>query len=174
MKKVFIVNPGDERKAWESLGTFPVAVKNGIARELAKSTMQFERQVSIETPVGVSGQTRGAVYWRSIPTGGDEIEYHVGNPVSWAYPLEVGQDPHWAPKGALKLWAIRVLGVDESEADAVDYLIRRRIAGAALGGVGPGGTKGVHMFKNAWETVGPEIRDRMDGMAKEIARGHFK
>ena len=63
--------------------------------------------------------------------------------------VEEGTKPHWAPIAPLKLYALRKWGNER-----LGYALQRVIAGSALGGTGPGGTKGAHMFKRGWEEGG--------------------
>jgi len=122
-----------------------------VANKLAGMLMVLEQQVSERTPVGVSGNARGA--WGYEPpqmsgTSPPQMTGELRNPLDYVVPLEYGA--HWPggkghtqpPSAALELWVRRVLEVSAEDAPGVAYVVARSI--------GRKGLKGVHMLENGW------------------------
>jgi len=171
-KRSIFISGQQEPKLFADLPNFDDRVRKVLVDELQKAGFKFERQVAIETPVGVSGQARGSVYSELVgaPMFGSDIESRVGMPVSYAYPLEVGQDKHWPPKGALRLWVQRVLGVPEEEVDSVEFLVRRSIAQGTTKGTA---LEGQHMFEKAWKSIEADVRAEIIGALKKATKENF-
>jgi hypothetical protein len=127
---------------------------------MKESGMALDPMVQGETPSNY-GLLRSSIEWpygfemdgstldklRGIVGASDKIPKGGGVSTSvyvdW---VENGTRPHWPPSEPIELWAIRKFGISGKEAKRVSYLIRSFIAYA--------GTKGAHMFRNAWNRGG--------------------
>lgn len=138
------------------------AIIEELENGLEESGMLLTGLTQARTPVNY-GMLRSAIQWpygfelqgnvldmlRGV-IGADAVT-GVGTVTSeYVWYVEEGTDPHWAPIGPLKLWAIRKLG-DERAAYAVQRAIAKR------------GTEGAHMFRRAWEQGGKRGVERIMG-----------
>lgn len=92
---------------------------------------------SIQWPHGFELQGKGLDELRGIVGAGDQMGASGVSTSIYVLPVEEGARPHWAPAQPLKLWAIRKFGNER-----IGYAVQRHIALF--------GTRGAHMFRNAW------------------------
>jgi hypothetical protein len=85
-----------------------------------------EAEVKPRTPVD-RGRLRSGWQTAAVALRGTPVTFHgvLQNPVPYAVPVELGQEPHWPPVQALEGWAQRKLG-DKHLAWAVAAKIARR------------------------------------------------
>jgi hypothetical protein len=111
-------------------------------------------------PVGVTGHYRAGWKTRTTPRGA--VLY---NDIPYAGIVELGRRPgKWPPVTPLRLWARRVLGLDEDEAKAAAFPIARAIKTR--------GIKGRHIVKNSLYKFREIASDELDrALARTEAKG---
>ncbi|MBW8034219.1 MAG: hypothetical protein FVQ79_00700 [Planctomycetes bacterium] len=122
----------------------PKITTEELLRATTEGTLLLEREVKDLTPVGVGGAggLRGSIAAQEPVVLGDQVLGAVGTSLNYALPVELGTKPHFPPVEPLIDWAHAVLGVPESEAPGVAFLIARKISKK--------GTKGAFMFSRAF------------------------
>ena len=117
-------------------------IQNELLAAMHSALLYFEREVKERTPVGATAILRGSIF---SEIRGQSVNLHgiVASPQEYAEPVEYGTQPHWPPQGPIRLWVRRVLNVSDEDVNGVAYLIARKIAAK--------GTKGVHMFEEAFK-----------------------
>ena len=93
----------------------------------------------------------------------------AGTPMVYGLPVEMGRSAgRMPPVDAIKLWAVRKMGLSGKEADRAAWAIAYHI--------GKHGTKGVHMVEQAFDQAvsGPEIETiwayELEEFLKELAK----
>lgn len=124
-----------------------------LERGMNESGLLLTTKAAAGTPVNY-GLLRSAIVWpfgfelqqgalmdvvRGIVGAGDYPSVSGVSTSTYVDFVENNTRPHWAPIQPLKLWAIRKLG-DER----IAYAVQRKIAKK--------GTRGKHMFRNAWRS----------------------
>lgn len=143
---------------------FPDIVREETARRLHLVTARLEKDVVERTPAGVGGAAglRG-----SIASQVEISPLSMLGVVSTAMPygevVEVGRKPgSFPPVAPIALWAERKLGVFDHEAQGVGFAIARKIFKS--------GTKGAHMFQDAWKKDQDWVMGQMQGILVAVAR----
>lgn len=151
------------------LQSAPAIARQEMTAGVQEVLLLLEREIKEKTPAGVSEALRGSIthVLDATPVSiGAGVGGKVFTPLNYALPVELGSKPHWPPVAALKDWVHHKLGVPQSEAGTVAFLIARKISKT--------GTKGAHMFErtlseqsaHAVEILGQavdRIRARLEG-----------
>lgn len=138
-----------------------------IRRGLDEISMEFERRVKLNTPVGVFGEAglRGSIHGEVIGVPGRQAV--IGHSCVYGDIIELGRRPGPISKvgrQSIELWVQRKLGISAQEAPRVAFLVARKIAKR--------GFAGAHMFQRAldegkgvlqtlWNRVGELIAERL-------------
>ena len=85
-----------------------------------------------------------------------------GTPAKYAESVEFGTRPHWPPQDPILYWVQHKLGITGPEAVAVAFLIARKISRK--------GTKGAHMFDDAFKENEARVRKMLEGIPPEMER----
>ena len=125
-------------------------------RAMEESGMLLTGMVAARTPVN-TGLLRSSISWpqgfekqgslldtlRGIVGASNKQPGYMGGVSTSVYVeyVEEGTSPHWPPIFPIRYWAIRKFG-NEKLADLIRYKIAMK------------GTKGAHMFQQAWEQGG--------------------
>jgi len=140
----------------------PKIAEEEITIGLQESLLLLEREVKEGTPVGVGGGSglRGSIAHELRGTKSPDLNGRVFSPLAHAQPVELGTKPHFPPIRPLQDWVEAKLGVPASESKSVAFLIARKISKK--------GTKGVHMFENAFTENTQQIVTRLDAAINKM------
>lgn len=110
--------------------TAPALVEEELSAATLESLFLLEREVKENTPVGIGGGggLKGSFSARGPNAIGEETLGEIGSNLNYAVPVELGSKPHFPPVEPLADWARAKLGVPESEARSVGFLIARKIS----------------------------------------------
>lgn len=127
------------------------------ADAINKTILTSERQVKLNTPVGVSGGLRSSI--TTDQANENKLSGAVGTNLQYAPYVENDTSPHFPPLAPLKLWAQRKLGNA-----ALAFAIARKIARS--------GTKGKKMFEQAAKYIDDNKihRQNLEEAAKKVAQ----
>ena len=128
--------------AWE---TAPAIVTEELVRAAWQAEMLLQREVVERTPRGVgSGDgLAGSIIAQEPRVLADQVVGAVSSSIAYGIPVELGTRPHFPPVAPLAEWARKVLGVPAEEAEAVGFLIARKISRQ--------GTRGAFMFRRGFD-----------------------
>lgn len=141
----------------------PEIAAQELERAAWESELLLEREVKELTPVGIGGGggLKGSIAAREPKRLADGVIGVVGTPLNYAVPVELGTKPHFPPVQPLADWARQKLGVDPGEARSVGFLIARKISKK--------GTKGAHMFADAFKANRGQVARIFEGARERIA-----
>jgi hypothetical protein len=152
-------------------GVFDGKTEEVIREELLgamyEATMFLERKVKSGTPQGVYGAKGGllsTIHGEVIDRGVGIIRGIVGHQSAYGDVIEKGRTAGKAmpPEGSLIRWIQVKLGMSETEAKGIEYVIRRKIALR--------GFEGAQMFQKAFEEGMPTLTNIFDKRGFNIAR----
>jgi len=143
------------------LQTAPEVAEKEISIGIRELLLLLKREVKERTPVGVGGGSglRGSI---SSQHRGTDLYGRVFSPLAYALPVELGAKPHFPPIQPLQDWVESKLGVPASESKSVAFLIARKISKT--------GTKGVHMFENAFNATTPQMEKRLNTAIENVIK----
>lgn len=144
----------------EAFAHAPEIVIEEIERAMEESLDVLKTQMQMLTPQA-HGILRSAYYTRlyASPASG-AVFGEVGNPASYAMPVELGTKPHFPPIEPLITWAATKFGLDEYDAEIAARGVQRKI--------GHRGTQGAHMARQSLDHLAPWIRDQFAVAAERI------
>lgn len=140
-------------------GKAPQIIQASLDRFVTQITLFLDVEVKKRTPQGVfgaQGGLLGSIQNEVIGKGTPQIKGTVMTAQKYAEVIEKGRSPGkgMPPKGMLVRWIETKLGLSETEARKVEFVIRRSI--------GKKGFEGRHMFEKAvTENIG-----RIEAMAQ--------
>lgn len=149
------------RAAWAKA---PEIVRHELTRAMWEAELIVQRATQERTPRGAYEALHGSLGVQAAQPpqiSGETILGVVGTALPYAIPVELGTKPHFPPVLSLVDWVIAKLGVPESEAKGVAFLVARKIART--------GTKGVGMFRKGWEASEPRVRRAFEDARRRIA-----
>ena len=141
-------------------GKAPQVIQAGLDSFVTEAVNFLDGQVKARTPQGVLGGQGGVISSIQTPPitgkGTPMVKGSVVSAHSYAAVIEKGRRPGkgMPPKGMLVRWIETKLGLSETEARKVEFVIRRSI--------GITGFKGRHMFEKA-ATENQSVLDAMAG-----------
>jgi hypothetical protein len=154
-------------------GKGPVIIQENLDRFVTMATMFLSVEVQKRTPQGVFGYQGGLIstVQTEVRDKGTPIVKGIvaSNRPQYDYVIEKGREPGkgMPPKGTLVRWLEVKLNLSETEAQRIEYVVRRKI--------GQKGFEGVHMFEYAvTENLGTlETMAEAQGLqiAKELGNG---
>ncbi len=124
-------------RLWEAA---PDITREELSRTMTEAGLLLKREVKERTPVA-TGTLRKSITSRQRVLAGNVIGV-VGSPLNYAVSVELGTRPHFPPVAPLKDWVKQKLDLPSKQAGAVAHAIVRTI--------GMRGTKGTHMFRDAF------------------------
>jgi hypothetical protein len=127
-------------------GRAPVAIQNGLDRFVTSATMLLLAEVKKRTPQGVfgaQGGLLGSIQGEVSSKGTPLVKGLVVSAHKYAEVVEKGRTAGKGlpPMGSLVRWIEVKMGLPESQAKAIEFVVRRSIARK--------GFQGAHMFENA-------------------------
>jgi len=130
-------------------------VQQGLDRAMTEAVQFLTREVKVRTPQGVYGAQGGllsTIHGEVIGKGTPRIKGIVASNKPYAAVIEKGRRPGkgMPPPGVLLRWIEVKLGVDETEAKRLEFVIRRKIAQK--------GFEGAHMFERALDENFEKLR----------------
>ena len=138
-----------------NIAGFPADLELALTVAMNKSLALLESQVVDRMGVGDhnrgvdTGAARASVNYQFVSPFPNLVG-SVGSPLEYVPVLEYGRDPGpMPPVDAIRLWAVRKLGLDDKEADSAAWAIAKHIA--------KHGTEGLFMFKEGFEASEPHI-----------------
>lgn len=150
-------------------GSAQAIVGEELNSALTEVVIFLEREVKARTPVGVFGAQaglvagiHGEVIGKGTPVMKGIVAPHVSH--NYAEVVEKGRTPGKAmpPAGTLVRWIEQKLGVSETMAKSLEFVIRRKI--------GKKGFKGAHMFENAFNENFNNIQSMFEKGGFEISK----
>jgi hypothetical protein len=128
------------------------AIAAGAIAGLEKAGLRGQMLVQQREPVGATGLLKTDTF-AELHQDGPEMHEVIGvSPPADVYsaPVEDGTRPHMPPSSGLLLWVKKKLLVtDERQAQSIAFAIAKTIAKR--------GTKGVHMFEQAFTQLQTEL-----------------
>ena len=125
----------------------PDITREELLRTTTEAGLLLKREVQERTPVA-TGTLRKSIKSRKRVLSRNVIG-EVGSPLNYAAAVELGTKPHFPPVEPLKDWVKQKLDVPASQVGSVAHAIVRKI--------GKRGTKGAHMFRDAFEANREQI-----------------
>ena len=142
-----------------------------VAKELTsamfEATTFMEGEVKKRTPQGVFGASGGltsTIFGEVDGKGEPVVRGEVGHQSKYGDVVEKGRTAgeKMPPEGALLRWIEMKFGVSEEEAEELEFGVRYMI--------GKWGSKGAHMFEEAYDEEWPTIKKIFDSYGFDIAR----
>ena len=167
IKTVVIVN---DDGLFDRLHATPEIVEDE-SRVFLEIVLAFlQRLVQAFTPVGTTGLLRRSVktqiFGQRVNLRGEV--FTGAETASYAETIELGRTPgsRMSPKGVLITWIKRKFGVDEFEAERLEYPVARNIARFGFFGK----PNGFQMFAKALKESGNFIENQKKALGDRIAR----
>ncbi len=148
-------------------GVVSEIVTKELTSAMYEATAFIEGEVKKRTPQGVFGTGGGltsTIFGEVDVKGSPVVRGEVGHQSKYGDVVEKGRSAgeKMPPKGALLRWIEVKLGVDEEEAEELEFGIRYMI--------GKWGSEGAHMFEEAYDEEWPTIKKIFDKYGFNIAR----
>lgn len=144
-------------------------IERNLTSAMYETTAFLEREVKERTPQGVFGERgaglRNTIYGEVSHQGTPVVLGVVSHQSLYGNVIALGRRPgrKMPPAGSLIDWIVLKLdGVDEDEAEDIEYGVRRNIAKF--------GFEGVHMFQKAVEENWAKVIKIFQRMGFDIAR----
>jgi len=136
------------------LGRFerlPAAVEDELVIGVTEASFLLQREVVELTPTSGAGTLRDSIGALPVRIDGVRVVGAVASASLYVQPVELGTKPHHPPLAPLLDWVQRKLGLRDEEADEAARKIAWKIAAH--------GSKGVFMFKRAFEATEAQIAE---------------
>ncbi len=148
-------------------GKVPRIVEKNLQAAMYEAVAFLERAVKEITPRGVLGAEGGllsTIQGEVMGKGAPLIKGVVGTGSKYGEVVEKGRTPARAmpPKGVLVKWLAWKMGIDDTTAARIEFVVRRKIARK--------GFEGAHMFEKAFTENFSHIQGIFERMGFSIAR----
>lgn len=148
-------------------GKAPKIIQEALTAAMYEATQFLEKKVKEKTPVGVGGAKGGllsTIHGEVIGKGTPVVKGIVATPSLYGEVVEKGRTAGktWPPEGVLIRWIQLKMGVDETTAQRLEFVIRRKI--------GKKGFPGAHMFERALAESWPKLQGIFDRAGFDIVR----
>lgn len=148
-------------------GKAPEIVNEALTSAMYEAVTLLEREVKKRTPLGVYGSQGGllsTIHGNVTGQGTPIVKGIIATQSKYGEVIEKGRTAGktWPPEGALIRWMEVKLGMDDTTAKRMEFVIRRKI--------GRKGFPGVHMFENALNENWQRLEQIFDRMGFDIAR----
>ena len=147
-------------------GKAPQIVQSALLSAMHEATMYLERKVKEKTPIGVYGAKGGLVstVHGEVQKGIPVIKGIVAHQSKYGDVIEKGRTmgKPMPPAGTLLRWIEVKMGMDETQAMRIEFVVRRKI--------GRKGFEGARMFEKAFDESFPVIVGIFDRAGFDIAR----
>lgn len=148
-------------------GKAPEIIQKQLDSAMYSAVMLLEKEVKKRTPLGVLGAQGGlesTIHGEVMNKGTPFVKGIVATSSKYGEIIEKGRRAGKArpPEGRLIRWMQVKLGMDESTARKMEFVVRRKI--------GQKGFPGAHMFENALNENMDKIQNIFDKAGFDIAR----
>jgi hypothetical protein len=148
-------------------GKSQAIINDHLSQAMYEATMLLEREVKALTPQGVGGAKdglRATIHGEVEGKGTPAVKGIVGTSSLYGEVIEKGRTPGatWPPAGSLIRWMEVKLGMDEDQAQRLEFVIRRKI--------GQKGFPAAHMFEKALSANMSKLDDIFARQGFELAR----
>jgi hypothetical protein len=138
------------------LMNFGEELKPAVIAGMELTMAAAEAETVQHTPTD-QGTLSASVYGRVVDLW-PVIEGHLGSPLPYALPVELGSKPHWPPRAPIQAWVHRKFGLSGKEMISVAFLVARAISRR--------GTRAHHMFQQGYD-LAQRLAPRFVGAAVE-------
>lgn len=150
-------------------GKGPEIIQSEILAFMYEATAFLERKVKENIReagrVGVGGAKGGllSAIHSEVQKGVPVIRGVIAHQSKYGDVIEKGRTAGktWPPEGALLRWMMLKMGLGETEAKRLEFVVRRKI--------GRKGFPGIHMFEKAWTRYLPQVRAMADAHGLKLA-----
>jgi len=150
-------------------GKGPEIIQSEVLAFMYEATAFLERKVKENIReagrVGVGGAQGGllSTIHGEVEKGTPVTKGVVAHQSKYGDVIEKGRTPGktWPPEGALLKWMMLKMGLGETEAKRLEFVVRRKI--------GRKGFPGIHMFEKAWTRYLPQIIAMADTHGLKLA-----
>lgn len=148
-------------------GKAPEIINAALSGFITEAVVYLKREVKRGTPTGVYGVQGGLlsrIGHEVTGKGTPLVKGVVGHTSPYGDVIEKGRTPGKAmpPEGTLVRWLEVKLGLDEKEAQRIEFVVRRKI--------GRKGFAGAAMFEHALERGWPAISSMAERAGFDLAR----
>jgi hypothetical protein len=130
----------------------PELVTKELKRATWEASLLLEREVKERAPVGIGGGggLKGSISAREPRVGDGSVIGEVGTSLTHAVPVELGTKPHMPPIQPLIDWVEHKFGLHGDAAEKAAWGVAMKIKAK--------GTKGVHMFEEAFSANDNQVK----------------
>lgn len=144
------------------LDRFSEELRPAVIVGMELTVQAAEAETAENTPVD-QGTLRASIYGRVVDLW-PMIEGHLGSPLPYAEPVELGSRPHWPTRAPIQAWVHRKFGVSGKEMVRIAFLVSRAISRR--------GTRAHGMFQRGLR-VAEQVGPRFIGAAVERVSRHL-